>query len=82
MKNQERIKDQNQDRSGGNHNPTPRGNNNEPTGRQQNTGPPTRSQTQAQQPQGTKRANKDGDESNACKRLRFKQMAPKRDLSC
>ena len=37
----------------------------------------TRSQTQGQQEQGTKRANKDGDQSNDRKRSRFMRMARK-----
>ena len=49
-------KDKNADQSGGNPNPTARGNS-EPSGGQPNTGPTTRSQMQAQQEQGTKRAN-------------------------
>ena len=48
----------------------------EPLGGQPNTGPTTRSQTQAQQEQGSKRANDDGDQSNARKRSRFLRMAP------
>ena len=69
--------DKNQDRSGGNPNPTPRGTNPEPSGGQQNPGPTTRSQTQAQQEQGAKRGNEDGDESNPRKRSRFMRMARK-----
>ena len=37
----------------------------------------TRSQTQAQQEQGTMRANEDGDQSNSRKRSRFMRMARK-----
>ena len=59
-------KDKNADQSGGNPNSTP-GWNSEPSGGQPNTGPMTRSQTQAQQEQGTKRANEDGNQSNARK---------------
>ena len=62
--------------SAGNPNITP-GGNSEPSGGQPNTGPTTRSQTQAQQEQGTKRANEDGDQSNARKRSRFMRMARK-----
>ena len=58
-------KDKNADQSGGNPNPTP-GGNCEPSRGQPNTGPTTRSQTPAQQEQGNKRANEDGDQSNAC----------------
>ena len=58
-------------------NPTRGGTNPEPSGGQQNTRPTTRSQWQAQQEQGTKRANEDGEESNARKRSRFICMAPK-----
>ena len=76
-KNNDKNNDKNQDRSGGNPNPTPGGTNPEPSGGQQNTGPTTRSQTQAQQEQGTKRANEDGDQSNARKRSRFMRMARK-----
>ena len=63
------------DSSGGNPDPTPGGTKPEPSGRQQNTGPTTRPETQAQQEQGTKRANEDGDQSNARKRSRFMQIA-------
>ena len=69
-------KDKNADNSGGNPNPTP-GGNSEPSGGQPNPGPKTRSQTQAQQEQGTKRANKDGDQSNSRKHSRLMSMAPK-----
>ena len=62
--------------SGGNPNTTP-GGNSEPSGRQRNMGPTTRSQTQAQQEQGTKRANEDGDQSNTRKCSRFMRMARK-----
>ena len=48
-----------------------------PLGRQPNTGSMTSSQTQGQQEQGTKRANEDGDQSNARKRSRFMRMARK-----
>ena len=70
----DKEKDTNQ--SGGNPTTTP-GGNSEPSGGQPNTGPTTRSQTQAQQEQGTKRANKDGDQSNARKRSGFMYMARK-----
>ena len=63
-------KDKNANQSGGNPNTMP-GGNPEPPGGQPNTGPTTRSQTQAQQAQGTKRANKDGNQSNARKTLLF-----------
>ena len=53
--------DKNMNQSGGNPNTTP-GGNSEPSCGQSNTGPTTRSQTQAQQEQGTKRANEDGDQ--------------------
>ena len=76
-KNHYKNNDKNQDRSGGNPNPWAGGNNPEPSGGQQNTGPTTRSQTQAQQEHGTKRANKDGDQSNARKLSRFMRMARK-----
>ena len=69
-------KDKNTNLSGGNLNSTA-GGNPEPAGRQPNTGPTTRSQTQGQQEQGTKRANEDGDQSNARKRSRFMRMARK-----
>ena len=42
---------------------------------QPNMGPTTRSQTQGQQEQGTKRANEEGDQSDARKRSRFMRMA-------
>ena len=76
-KNKDKNNDKNQDRSGGNHNPTLVGPTPEPTGGQQNTGPTTRSQTQAQNEQGTKPANKDGYQSNACKRSHLLRMARK-----
>ena len=69
-------KDKNANPFGGNPNPTP-GGNPEPSGGQPNTGPTTRSQTQGQQEQGTKRANEDGDQSNARKRSRFMRIARK-----
>ena len=69
-------KNKNVNPSGANANPTP-GGFPEPSGRQPNTGPTTRSQTQGQQEQGTKRANEDGDQSNARKRSRFMRMARK-----
>ena len=56
---------------------TTRGGNSEPSGGQPNTTPMTRSQVQAQQEQATKRANKDGDQSNTRKRSRFMRMARK-----
>ena len=56
--------------SGGSPNPTP-GGNTVPSGGQPNMGPTTSSQKQAQQEQGTRRANKDGDQSNFRKRSRF-----------
>ena len=67
-------KDKNANPSGGNPNTTP-GGNPEPSGGQHNTRPTTLSQTQAQQEQGTKRANEDGDQSNARKRSGFICMA-------
>ena len=69
-------KDKNVNPSRGNPNSTP-GGNPEPSGGQPNTGPTTCSQTQGQQQQGTKRANKDGDQYNARKRSRFMRMARK-----
>ena len=69
-------KDKNADQSRGNPNTTP-GENSEPSGGQSNTEPTTRFQTQAEQEQGTKRANEDGDQSNARKRSRFMRMAGK-----
>ena len=69
-------KDRNANLSGGNPNPTP-GGNPEPSGGQPNTEPTTRSQTQGQQDQGTKRANEDGEHSNARKRSCFMRMARK-----
>ena len=69
-------KDKNTNPSRGNPKPTP-GRNPEPSGGQPNTGPTTRSQTQGQQEEGTKRANEDGDQSNARKRSRFMHMARK-----
>ena len=69
-------KDTKADKSGGRQNPTP-GGNSEPSGAQPNPGPTTRSQTQSQQEQGTKRANEDGDQSNARKRSRLTGMARK-----
>ena len=76
-KNQDKNDDKNQDKSGGNPNPTP-GGNPEPSCGQQNQGPTTRSHTQAQRERGTKRSNKDMDESNARKCSRFMRMARKR----
>ena len=75
--------DKNSNQSGGNPNTTP-GGNSEPSGRQPNTGLTTRLQTQAQQEQGTKRANEDGDQSNARKRSRFMRTARKlpKNLTC
>ena len=67
-------KDKNADQSGGNPNTTP-GGNSEPSGGQPNTEPTSRSKTHAPQEQGTKRANKDGDQSNARKRSRFIRTA-------
>ena len=61
---------------GGNPNPTP-GGNPEHSGGQPNMELTTHSQTQAQQEPGTKRANEDGDQSNAPKRFRFMCMARK-----
>ena len=69
-------KEKNAHPSRGNPNPTP-GGKPEPSDGQPNTGPTTRSQTQGHQEQGTKRANEDGDQSNARKRSRFMRMAPK-----
>ena len=69
-------KNKNANLSGGNPNSTP-GGYPESSGGQPNTGPTTRSQTQGQQKQGTKRANEDGDQSNARKRSRFMRMARK-----
>ena len=69
-------KDKNANPSRRNPNTTP-GGNPEPSGGQPNTGPTTRSQTQAPQEQGTRRANKDGDQSNARKRSCFMRMARK-----
>ena len=69
-------KDKSADQSRGSPNTTP-GGNSEPSGGQPNTGPTTRSQTQAQQEQGSKRANEDGDQSNARKRSRLMRMARK-----
>ena len=66
--------DKNANPSGRNPNTTP-GGNSEPSGGQPNTGHTTRFQTQAQQEQGTKRANEDGDQSNARKPSRFMRMA-------
>ena len=68
--------DKNANSSGESPNPTP-GGNPEPSGGQLNTGPATRSQTQGQQEQGSKRANEDGDQSNARKRSRFMRMTRK-----
>ena len=69
-------KDKNADTSGGNPNPTPRGNS-EPSGGQPNLRPTNCFQTQAEQELGTKRANKDGEQSNARKRFRLMRMAEK-----
>ena len=69
-------KDKNVNPSRGNPNSTP-GGSPEPSGGQPNTGPTTRSRTQGQQEQGTKRADEDGDQSNARKRSRFMRMARK-----
>ena len=69
-------KDKKADQSRGNPNPTA-GGNSEPSGGQPNTGPTIRSQTQAQQEQGAKHANEDGDKSNSRKRSRFMRMARK-----
>ena len=71
-----RDKDKSADQSRGNPNTTP-GRNSDPSGGQPNTGPTTGSQTQAQQEQGTKRADEDGHQSNARKRSCFMRMAPK-----
>ena len=76
-KDQDKNKDNNQDRSGGNLNPTPGGTNPEPSVGGQNTEPMTRSQTQAQQEQGTKCADEDGEESDVRKRSGFMRMARK-----
>ena len=69
-------KNKNADKSRGNPNPTS-GGNSEPSGGQSNPGPTTRSQTQAQQEKGAKRANADGDKSNARKRSPFMRLARK-----
>ena len=69
-------KDKNADQSRGNPNTTP-GGNSEPSAGQSNTRPTTRSQTQAEQEQGTKRANEDEAQSSARKRSRFMRMARK-----
>ena len=69
-------KNKNANPSGGNMNPMP-GENLEPSGGQPNTGPTTPSQTQGQQEQGIKRANEDGNQSNARKLSRFMRMARK-----
>ena len=69
-------RDKNANSSGGNSDFTP-GGNPEPSGGQPNTGPTIGSQTQGQQEQGTKRANEDGDQSNARKRSRSMRMARK-----
>ena len=69
-------KDKNANLSGGNPYPTPV-RNHRPSGGQPNMGPTTRSQTQGQQEQGTKRANEDGDQSNARKRSRIMRMERK-----
>ena len=76
-KNQDTNKDKNQDRSGGSPNTTPRETNPELSGGQQNTGPMTRLEPQAQQEQGTMRANEDGDEFNVRKRSCLMRMARK-----
>ena len=69
-------KDKNAKPSGRNPNSMP-GGNPETSGGQSNTGPTTCSQTQGQQEQETKRANEDGDQSNARKRPRFMRMSRK-----
>ena len=69
-------KEKNANQSGQNPNPTP-GRNSEPSGGQSITGPTTRSQTRAQQEQGTKCANEDGDQSNTHKSSCFMRMARK-----
>ena len=69
-------KDKNANQSRGNPNTMP-GRNSEPSGGQSNTGPTSHSQTQAQQQQGTKRANENGDQSNTRKRSSFMRMAQK-----
>ena len=74
--NRKRERHKNANPSGGNANPTP-GGNPVPSGGQPNLGHTTRCQTQGQQEQGTKRANEDGDQSNARKRSRFMRMAQK-----
>ena len=76
-KKQGKNQEKNQDTSRENPNPTPGRTNPEPSGGQQNMGPTTRSHPQAQQEQGTKRANEDGDKSNARKRSCFMRMAQK-----
>ena len=53
------------------------GGNSEPFAGQSNMEPTTRFQTQAQQEQGTKRANEDGDQSNVRQRSCFMRMAQK-----
>ena len=69
-------RDNNADNSGGIPNPIP-GVNSEPSGGQPKPGPTTRFQTQAEHEQGTKRANEDGDQSNARKCSLFMRMARK-----
>ena len=76
-------RDKNADKSGANPNPTP-GGNSEPSCGQSNLGPSTRSQTQAQHEQGTKRANEDGEQSNARKRCHFMRILQKKgfEVTC
>ena len=69
-------KDKNADQCRGNPDTTP-GGNSEPSAGQPKMGPTTRFQMHAAQEQGTKRANEDGDQSNARKRSRFMRMAGK-----
>ena len=69
-------RDKNANQSTGNPNPMP-GGNPEPSGGQPITAPTTRFKTQAQQEQGMKRANEDGDQSNARKSSRFMRIARK-----
>ena len=69
-------KDKNGDQSRGNPSPT-QVKKCEPCGGQLKTGPTTRSQTQAQQKQGTKRANEDEDRSNSRKQSRFMRIERK-----
>ena len=74
-------KDNNANRSRGKPNTAP-GANSESSGRQPNPGPTSRCKTQAEQAQGTKRANEDWDQSNACERMAQKPQKKGFEVTC